>query len=70
MVRRFRINHAIQGRVAWQMAMFVNSGAIKFEKGEKRNTSIAIVNESKIPKIELDYLYSKLLTKNREIVGE
>lgn len=71
MIRKFRGNHAIQGRIAWQMQMFVRNGAIKFEKGEKRNTCIIIVDESKIsPKRELDYLYSALIPKGREIVGE
>lgn len=36
MIRKFKGNNAIQGRIAWQMGMFVNNGAIKFEKGEKK----------------------------------
>lgn len=70
MVRKFRANNAIKGRVAWQMQMFVNSGAISFEKGEKRNTCFIIVNESQIESRELDYLYSNLIPnhKSREVM--
>jgi hypothetical protein len=71
MIRKFNGNHAIKGRIQWQMQMFCNSGAITFEKGAKRNTCIIIVDESKIsPKRELDYLYSHLIPKGREITGE
>jgi len=70
MVRKFRGTHYMKGQIDWQMQMFVKSGAIKFEKGERRNTCIIIVDESKMPKRELDYLYSKLLPKSREIVGD
>lgn len=68
MIRKFRGNNVMKGNISFQMQLFIKSGAIKFEKGERRNTCIIIVNESKIPKIELDYMYSKLLPKNREIV--
>lgn len=69
MIRRFKGNNAIKGRIIWQMKMFVNNGAIKFENGEKRNTCIIIIDESKIPQRELNYLYTKLIPnhKGREI---
>ena len=67
MIKKFNANNVMKGRIAWQMQMFCNSGAIKFEKGAKRNTCIVIVDESQIEKRELDYLYEKLLPKNREI---
>lgn len=70
MIRKFRGNNPIKGRIQWQMQMFVKNGGIKFEKGERRNTCIIIVDESKLPKRELDYLYTQLLPKGREIVGE
>lgn len=70
MIRKFKGNNAIKGRITWQMKMFVNSGAIKFEKDEKRNTCITIIDESKMPQRELNYLYTNLIPnhKSREIV--
>jgi hypothetical protein len=70
MIKKFNGNNAMKGRIQWQMQMFCNSGAITFEKGAKRNTCIIIVDESKIEKRELDYLYSCLIPKGREIKGE
>lgn len=69
MIRKFNGNHAMKGRIQWQMQMFCNSGAITFEKGAKRNTCIIIVDESKIDSINLKYLYSTLVSKGREITG-
>jgi len=70
MIRKFRGSNVMKGRISWQMGMFVNSGAIKFEKGEKRSTCIIIVDESKMPQREINYLYKALIPncKSREIV--
>lgn len=67
-IRKFRGNNVMKGNVSFQMQLFVKSGAITFEKGERRNTCIIIVDESRIPRSELDYMYEKLLPSNREIV--
>lgn len=70
MIRKFRGNNVMKGRIDWQMKMFVNSDAIKFDNGKKRNTCIIIVDESKIPKREINYLYKVLIPnhKSREII--
>ena len=69
MIRKFNGNNYMKGQISWQLSPFVNSGAIKFEKGAKRNTCIIIVDESKIDPVELKYMYDKLVPVSREILS-
>lgn len=69
MIRKFNGNNVMKGKITWQLSAFVKLGAITFEKGAKRNTCIITVDESKIDKINLDYMYKVLLPINREITG-
>lgn len=41
MIRKFRGNNVMKGRISWQMGMFVNIGAIKFEKGKKETLALS-----------------------------
>lgn len=67
MIRKFNINNVMKGKITWQMGTLATNGAITFEKGEKRNTCIAIVDESKVDTLNLKYLYGALLPESREI---
>lgn len=66
-MRKFRGNNYMKGRISHQFPTYVESGAIKFEKGEKRNTCIIEIDEKNIEKRKLDYIYNKLIPINREI---
>ena len=68
MIRKFNGNNVMKGQITWQLNMFVKTGAIKFEKGAKRNTCIIIVDESKIDTMNLKYMYKKLIPVSREIL--
>lgn len=67
MIRKFNGNYYMKGRLSQQLSMFVHSGAIKFEKGTKRNTCIIIIDESKVGTLHLKYMYNKLIPASREI---
>lgn len=69
MIRKFNGNNVMKGKISWQLSTFVRLGAITFEKGAKRNTCIIIVDESKIDKQNLDYMYKYLVSEGREIKG-
>lgn len=62
-----RGNNVIKGEISFQLKRYVDSGGIEFRDGKRRNTCIIIVKENRIGKLDLDYLYTKLLTSNREI---
>ena len=66
-MRRFRGNNNMKGRIQQQLPNYIESGAIQFEKGEKRNTCIITINEKMIDDYELQYMYKTLIPTNREI---
>lgn len=67
MIRKFNGNNFMKGQITQQLSQFVNDGVIQFEKGEKRNTCIIIVDESKIDTTNLKYMYKKLIPEEREV---
>lgn len=67
MIRKFRANNYLKGRIIAQMEHYIQSEAIQFESGNTRNTCIVSVDESKIESYELEYIYKTLIPVNREI---
>lgn len=67
MIRKFKANNYLKGRIIAQMEHYIQSEAIRFESGSTRNTCIILVNESKIKPYELEYMYKTLIPVNREI---
>ena len=67
MVRKFKVNNNIKGKIEWQLQPYVKNEDITFEK-DRDNVYLVIIKEGKIPKIELDYMYKGLLNQSREVL--
>ena len=67
MIRKFRINNYLKGRILAQMENYINNGSIQFEKGKNKNTGIVSIDETRIDKYDLQYMYKTLVPVNREI---
>jgi len=67
MVRKFRVNNTLKGRVEQELKLDVKRGSITFKRGDHRNVWVVEVDESKMRKMDVHYMNEVLLPKNREI---
>ena len=68
MIRRFRINNYLKGRILAQMEHYINDGSIQFGGGKNKNAGVVIIDEGCIDAYELEYMYKTLIPINREII--
>lgn len=64
-IRRFKCNNYIKGRIQSEFPHFINNGAISIMQKDI-NKCVILINENRIGKMDLKYIYTTLISESRE----